>query len=441
MLERYSGVSREEMLDFARLYAQSRSAVFVWSMGITQHRFGVDNVKAIVNLALARGMLGRERCGLMPIRGHSGVQGGAEMGAVPWHLPSGDPVNDQNVKRLEELWGFSIPTSRGLSAVEMIERAHQGEIDILYSLGGNFLETLPEPKFVCEALESVPLRVHQDIVLTSQMFLEPADTVLLLPAQTRYEQQGGGTETSTGRRIYFSPEIPGRRIGEARPEWEILMELAERVHPQRANLIHYDTSQRIREEIAVAIPAYQGIEKLAQKGDAIQWGGSRLCEGGHFETLDGRARFTPLSPPETDIPQGWYLLSTRRRKQFNSMVQGRRDPLTGAMRDSALMNREDDHHLDLKEDSPLLLRPPVGEFKGRCKLSPIKEHNVQVHWPEGTVLIERGAVDPLCGIPDYNTLVQVIPLNGEAKGQRQSSTNSIELAGECREPRTVSKFF
>ncbi len=122
--------------------------MFVWSMGITQHRFGVDNVKAIVNLALARGMVGRERCGLMPIRGHSGVQGGSEMGAVPWQLPGGDFINEENTQRFEELWGFSVPTWRGLSAVEMIEGSHQGEIDILYSLGGNFLETLPEPHFV-----------------------------------------------------------------------------------------------------------------------------------------------------------------------------------------------------------------------------------------------------------------------------------------------------
>ncbi len=133
----------------------------------------------------------------------------------------------------------------------------------------------------------MPLRVHQDIVLTSQMLLDPADTALLLPAQTRYEQRGGGTETSTERRILFSPKIPGRRIGESRAEWEILMLLAERVHPQRAHMIHYDTPERIREEIAASIPFYKGVETLAKKGDAIQWGGPLLCEEGHFETPDG----------------------------------------------------------------------------------------------------------------------------------------------------------
>ena len=234
MLEQYSGASREEMLKFARLYAQSRTAVIVWSMGITQHRFGVENVKALVNLALSRGMVGRERCGLMAIRGHSGVQGGAEMGAVPWQFPGGAPVSDDSARNMEELWGFPVPNWRGLSSVEAIDAAHNGDIDVLYSVGGNFLETLPEPQFVRESLERVPLRVHQDIVVTHQMLVEPADTVVLLPAQTRYEQRDGGTETSTERRIYYSPEIPGRRIGETRAEFDIFMEVAKRARPDKA---------------------------------------------------------------------------------------------------------------------------------------------------------------------------------------------------------------
>ena len=248
MLERYSGASRDEMLSFARLYSQARSAVIVWSMGITQHRFGVENVKALVNLALSRGMVGRERCGLMPIRGHSGVQGGAEMGAVPWQLPGGTPINDESARKFEDMWGFNVPLWRGLSSVEAIDAAHNGDIDVLYSVGGNFLETLPEPQFVAEALESVPLRVHQDIVVTAQMLLEPADTVVLLPAQTRYEQRGGGTETSTERRIYYSPEIPGRRIGESRAEFDIFADVAKRVWPEKAHLVHFQDSQAIRDE-------------------------------------------------------------------------------------------------------------------------------------------------------------------------------------------------
>jgi predicted molibdopterin-dependent oxidoreductase YjgC len=198
------------------------------SMGITQHRDGVANVRAIVDLALTRGFVGREKCGLMAIRGHSGVQGGAEVGAVPNQFPGGVAVDANGAQRFSELWGFEVPGWRGMNAVEMIDAAHEGKLDVLYQVGGNFLETLPEPEYIREAVERIPIRVHQDIVLSPQMMAEPADTVVLLPAQTRYEQRGGGTETSTERRILFSPEIPGRRIGESLPEWEIPMRIAQR---------------------------------------------------------------------------------------------------------------------------------------------------------------------------------------------------------------------
>ncbi len=406
-LEKYSGLSREEMLDFARRYEEARTAVFVWSMGITQHRFGVDNVEAIANLALARGMVGREKCGLMPIRGHSGVQGGAEVGCVPDKFPGGDDMDDANTARLERAWGFRPPTTHGLNSVEMIQAAHEGRIDVLYSIGGNFLETLPEPDFVQEALARVPLRVHQDIVVTRQMLVDPAETVVLLPAATRYEQKGGGTETSTERRIYFSPEIPGPRIGEARTEWEILVDLAARVRPDREALIRMDDAAKIREEIALTVPFYDGIQHLMKKGDAVQWGGPLLCAGGVFPTPDGRARFTPLRPPELDLPDGTFLLSTRRGKQFNSMVHRDRDPMIDARREDVLMSAEDVAALGLREGDPVTVQSEVGSFHGRCKVVAIKPRNVQMYWPEANAVIRRGVVDPQCGMPDYNADVRI----------------------------------
>ena len=407
-LERFSGVSRDEMRRFADLYASARTAVFVWSMGITQHRFGVENVKAIVNLALARGMVGREKCGLMPIRGHSGVQGGSEVGCVPNLLPGGEPIRHAK-DRIETLWSFPVPDDRGYTSVEMIDAAHDGEIDVFYAVGGNFLETLPEPRYVREALARVPLRVHQDIVVTTQMLVDPADTVILLPAQTRYEQRGGGTETSTERRIYFSPEIPGPRIGEAMAEWEILMRVAEQTVPELVPRIHFDGAQAIRAEIAMAAPQYAGIETLRAKGDAVQWGGPRLCENGQFPTPDGRARFTPLLPPEFDLPEGAFLLSTRRGKQFNSMVQRDVDPMVGAPRDAILMSEEDAGGLGVRDGDPVEVRSDVGRYVGTAYVTRIKPRNLQMYWPEANAVLRRGILDPECGMPDYNAVVRLLP--------------------------------
>jgi molybdopterin-dependent oxidoreductase alpha subunit len=415
LLEASSGTSREEMLRFARMVAEAKTAIFVWSMGITQHADGVANVRAIVDLALARGFIGRPKSGLVPIRGHSGVQGGAEVGCVPNQFPGFVAVNEEGARRMRDLWGFDVPNERGLNAVEMLTAAHEGRLDWFYISGGNFLETLPEPDYVREAIARVRVRVHQDIVLSPQMFVEPADTVLLLPAQTRYEQRGGGTETSTERRILFSPEIPGRRIGEAKAEWEIPMMIAERAFPDRAARIHFDDAQAIREELARAVPAYDGIQHLQKTGDQVQWGGERLCETPDaagtikpkFATPDGRANFSTLeiAPP---VAGGDTLrLSTRRGKQFNSIVHKDRDPLNDARRDDVLMNEADAARLGLRDGDAIFVRGEAGELRGRCRIAPIAAGNVQMHWPEGNVLVRRGVCDPECGIPDYNARVEI----------------------------------
>jgi predicted molibdopterin-dependent oxidoreductase YjgC len=242
------------------------------------------------------------------------------------------------------------------------------------------------------------------------MLADPADTVVLLPAMTRYEQPGGGTETSTERRIYYSPEVPGPRIGEARAEWRIFMDLAERVKPDKAHLVHADSVRDVMAEIARAVPSYDGIQHLARAGDQVQWGGRLLCEDGRFPTEDGRAHFAVVEPPEDTVPAGHYLLSTRRGKQFNSMVQADRDPLTGARRTDVLISQADAGALRLASGDAVLVRSKAGELQGRALVAPIKSRNVQVHWPEGNVLLERGACDPQCGIPDYNTYVELIPL-------------------------------
>src|SRR5438094_659494 len=145
-LEQQSGLQRQAMFDFAHLYVRAATAVFVWSMGITHHRFGVDNVRAIVNLGLAGGIVGRPKCGLMPIRGHSGVQGGSEMGATPKDYALGFPVAEENAARFERLWGFRPPTAHGMTAVAMIDAAHGANLDVLYMAAGNFLETPPRPE-------------------------------------------------------------------------------------------------------------------------------------------------------------------------------------------------------------------------------------------------------------------------------------------------------
>src|SRR4029077_6077924 len=140
------------------------------------------------------------------------------------------------------------------------------------------------PDVTRAALERAPLRVHQDIVLSHQMLVEPGELVVLLPAAARYEPGGGRTSPTTERRVAFSPEIPGPRVGEARSEWRIFADVARRVRPDLAEKFGCETADGIRAEIARVVPSYAGIEYLRTTGDAIQVGGARLCEGGRFPT-------------------------------------------------------------------------------------------------------------------------------------------------------------
>jgi molybdopterin-dependent oxidoreductase alpha subunit len=402
VIERESGVARQHIVAFADLLIARPNAIFVWSMGLTQHAHGVETVKALVNVGLARGLPCRSNAGLVPIRGHSGVQGGAEVGCQP-------RVSPETTARWTAAWGFPVPDAPGWTAAEMVSHAADGAVDLFWIVGGNFLETLGDASRSRAALGRPRLRIHQDIVFSSSMLVEGEGDVLLLPATTRYESPGGGTETSTERRIIFSPEIPGRRIGSAKPEWWAFREVMARARPERRHLVGLEDAAAIRHEIARAIPLYAGIETLASKGDQIQWGGRTLYADGRFATPDGKARFAPVSLPALQRAGESFTVSTRRGKQFNSMVQRAIDPLTGATRHDILISADDLARLQMKAGSWATLRSPHGAFIGRLVAAPIRPGNLEVHWPEGNVLLPGDRLDPDSKEPDYNATVVIEP--------------------------------
>jgi len=408
-LEAVAGSSRAEMEAFAEMLGRAERGVLVWSMGVTQHSFGEDNVRAIVNLALARGWVGREGTGLMPIRGHSGVQGGAEMGCYATAFPGGAAVTPENAETIGAQWGFGVPGEPGMVAPEMIDAAGRGELDLLFASGGNFLDVLPDPESVERTLGRIPLRVHMDLVPSSQMLVDPPEggAVLILPASTRYEGPGGVTETTTERRVVLSPEIEGPRIGEARAEWQVFGELAARVRPELAERVRFASTEAIRREIAEAVPLYRGIEELREGGDSFQYGGAHYPSGTDFPTADGRAHFAAVTVPDPLPADGLFALSTRRGKQFNSMVQEASDSITGAAREAVLIAGPDAERLGIRSGDRVILRSDLGEMAALAAIAPIAPGNLQVHWPEGNVLIgERRS--PEAEIPDYNARVEVV---------------------------------
>jgi len=179
----------------------------------------------------------------------------------------------------------------------------------------------------------------------------------------------------------------------------------------------------MREEIAKIVPFYDGFQHLKKTGDAYQYGGPHLCADWKFPTADGKAHFRVVALPPMPVRQSpgssrepapsssssprTFILSTRRGKQFNTLIYDEIDPLTGAGRDAIFMNPEDSAELHLINHDRVALINEIGRLEGRIFFAPIARGNLQVHWPEGNVIIQRGVVDSLGGVPDYNARVKV----------------------------------
>lgn len=408
-----SGIDKERIIELSNSLAKAKTGVMVWALGLTMHKHATDNISQVSNLALLRGWLGGKNKGLMPLRGHSSVQGSGEMGADPFSLPGGD-YNDENRPRIEDLWDFKLPQWPGDTVGVTIENAmlpedNERKLKLYYMSGGNFLETMPDPDFVKDALQNLDIRVHQDIILNTSTLLDAKETVVVLPAKTRYEQDGGGLSTSTERMIYFSPEIEGNRnrIAEARSEWQIYVDLAKRVKPEESHLIDFQSGQEIRDEIAKANPQYDGVQHLKKAGDVYQYGGAWLCEGGVCPTPDGRGNLITMDIPDNNKKAGEFKLLMRRGKQFNSMVYGDEDAFNHMGRYDVLVSENDARREGLENGEAVVLYNKNGVFQGFVYYAPIKDGNIGVQFPEGNFLVEKGIYESFVEMPDYVTDVKM----------------------------------
>ena len=142
-----------------------------------------------------------------------------------------------------------------------------------------------------------------------------------------------------------------------------------------------------------------------------------------FLTPDGKGHFSAVNLPEERVPAGHFLLATRRGRQFNSIIHGNKDLLTGALRDDILMAQEDADRLGLHSGDAVVLLNEQGEFRGRVKIDRVKPGSLQGYWPEVNILISAGCLDP-SGVPDYNAMVEVIPASLASDSPRVAAGRS-----------------
>ncbi|TAK32755.1 MAG: formate dehydrogenase subunit alpha, partial [Chloroflexota bacterium] len=213
-----TGVPIELIQQAARLYATSEPSSILYTLGITQHTHGTDNVFALANLAMATGQIGKHASGVNPLRGANNVQGACDMGSLPPFFPAYQQVADPGVReKFSKAWGVSLSDEQGLTIEEMVQAAHEGSLKAVYVMGENPALSDPDVNHVRAAFGKLEFLVVQDIFLTETAQL--ADIVL--PAATFAEKEG--TFTNTERRVQRVRQAIAP-VGEARQDWAIISE-------------------------------------------------------------------------------------------------------------------------------------------------------------------------------------------------------------------------
>jgi len=406
MAARVTGVPPASIRRAARLYAGARRASIIYSMGITQHTTGTDNVLALANLAMLTGNVGRESTGVNPLRGQNNVQGACDLGALPDVLPGYQKVDNPDVRaRFEAAWGVPLPSEPGLTVVEIVDAAATGRIKGLYVMGENPMMSDPDVGHVRRALEALDFLVVQDIFMTETARL--ADVVL--PGASFAEKDG--TFTNTERRVQLirkAVEPPG----DALPDWEILCRLSAALGYPMA----YESPARVMEEAARLTPIYGGISHERLAGAGLQWPcpaphhpGSPYLHRGRFSR--GKGRFHPVrfreaaELPDRDYP---YLLTTGRLLcQFHTGSMTRK---TGGLEQLAPpapfeINPEDAARENIQDGDQVELSTRRGTVRARAVVTeraPVGTVFMPFHFHEAPAnVLTNPALDPVAKIPEY----------------------------------------
>ncbi len=394
-----SGVSRGHIDRVAEWYAESDRCVFGWTMGITHHRHGVDNVHAIANLALLRGMVGRPGAGLLPIRGHSNVQGIGSVGVTPG-------LKKAFLERLEQRFGVQLPTTPGMDTLSCMEAMHRGQLRAALCLGGNLYGANPDARWAGECLSRLDFIVHLSTKLNSGHVLGRAQETLVLPVLARDEELQPTTQESMFNWVRFSAGGI-RRLEGPRGEVQVLAELAHGILGSEGAV---DWSRlaahgEVRELISAVVPGYEQIAALDSGGEEFQVAGRTLHEP-RFATASGRAQFQPVTLPPARPSDGRIMLMTVRSEgQFNTVVYEEEDLYRGQeRRDVILLNPADIQRLGLHVDQPVTVRSAVGEMKQiRVREFDIRAGNAAMYYPEANVLVPAAA-DPASRTPAFKAV-------------------------------------
>ncbi len=409
-IEMKSGVSRADIDEVAACYAKSKRAIFSWTMGITHHDFGVQNVQAISNLALLRGMVGRPGCGLMPIRGHSNIQGIGSVGVTP-------QLKEAIFRNLVEKYHVQLPVTPGRDTLECIHGAESGELKVALCLGGNLYGSNPDADFAERALSNLELLVYLNTSLNTGHARGIGKETIILPVLARDEEPHSTTQESMFNFIRLS-DGGSPRITGPRSEVEIIATLGEQVtHGRSSNRdespIHWESlrkTRNIRTMIGNVVPGFEKMLTIDEDQKEFHIS-NRTIHQPKFPTSDGRARMHIHELPDLKRADGRIrIMTVRSEGQFNTVVYEEGDLYRGqTRRDVILLNPDDIVRLGLKGVQRVAVFNETGRLDniGVSSFPEIKAGNALMYYPEANVLVPR-LVDPLSRTPAFKgILVQI----------------------------------
>lgn len=400
------GVPRDKIEQAATLYHRSKNTVFAWGMGMTHHQFGSENVEYIANLALLRGMIGKRYSGLLPLRGHSNVQGIGTIGVKP-------VLAEEVFNNIEQHLGVTLPTTAGMDTAQSLAAAHDGLIDSACIVGGNLFSATPDAAWAETALNNIGFKLFLTTTLNQGHLYGVDQDTLILPVAARDEETQSTTQESMFNYVRLS-DGGITRLDNVRSETAILAELGQRLFSERANnsidFTAFHQHDTLREAIAKTIPGMAELQDIgvAKKEFHVQ---QRVLHKTEFKTKNQKAHFIthpiPIANPhQTKYP--FLLASVRSEGQFNSIIYEETDSYRHhARRDALLMSAADMQTLNLKSADLVDVTSRSGTLKKRrVQLFDLPAGSVLAYYPEANVLTSTD-LDPRSKTPNFKS----VPVN------------------------------
>lgn len=394
-LEQISGVSQSEMEAVANQYAAADNVVFSWGMGMTHHRHGTDNVEAIANLALLRGMIGGPGKGLLPLRGHSNVQGVGSMGFTP-------ALKEKVFKAIESNLSVKLPRHAGMDTLSCLQAAASGEVDFAFLLGGNLYSATPDSVFADRALSNIPFKIMLSSSVNQTHLYGIEQENIILPVRVRDEETQPTTQESMFNFVRMS-DGGFDRIKGLLSEIEIITAIAEQVvDVEKFDFKQFRQHSSIRKAIANLIPGFESMAQIDDSKAEFHIRGRYIDKPG-FPTADGKANFRLPSvnifdnnPANETVTPGssignFTLTTVRSEGQFNTIIynendtyrrQTHRQVLFMNPRDIADMAIEPGQYVDVFNETGEMTNLQVQGYE-------IRKGNVMVYFPEANVLVPQ----------------------------------------------------